>query len=61
MKYLITLSLAALTLYVFVKQSYKRATMQDEVDIPVDYELDRDIDRDAIDATLYAYIGMGRV
>ena len=30
--YLITLTLAALTLYAFVKQSYKRATMQDEVE-----------------------------
>ena len=38
MKLLITLSLAALTLYVFVKQSYKRATMQDEVEAPIDYE-----------------------
>ena len=38
MKYLITLTLAALTLYAFVKQSYKRATMQDEVEAPIDYE-----------------------
>ena len=34
----ITLTLAALTLYAFVKQSYKRATMQDEVEAPIDYE-----------------------
>lgn len=32
MKYLITLSLAALTLYVFIKRTYKYATVQDEVD-----------------------------
>ena len=38
MKLLITLSLAVLTLYAFVKQSYKRATMQDEVEAPIDYE-----------------------
>lgn len=38
MKYLITLSLAALTLYVFVKQSYKHASVQDEVEAPIDYE-----------------------
>ena len=39
MKYLITLLLAALTLYAFVKQSYKRATMQDEVEAPpIDFE-----------------------
>ena len=38
MKYLITLTLAVLTLYAFVKQSYKRATMQDEVEAPIDYE-----------------------
>ena len=38
MKYLITVTLAALTLYAFVKQSYKRATMQDEVEPPIDYE-----------------------
>ena len=40
--YLITLTLAALTLYVFVKQSYKRATMQDEVEAPIDYEETRE-------------------
>lgn len=38
MKYLITLSLAVLTLYAFVKRTYKRATMQDEVEAPIDYE-----------------------
>ena len=41
MKLLITLLLAALTLYAFVKQSYKRATMQDEVEAPIDYESDK--------------------
>ena len=38
MKLLITLSLAALTLYAFVKQSYKYASVQDTVEPPIDYE-----------------------
>lgn len=38
MKYLITLSLVALTLYVFIKRTYKYATVQDTVDAPIDYE-----------------------
>ena len=35
---LITLSLAALTLYAFVKQSYKYASVEDQVEAPIDYE-----------------------
>ncbi len=38
MKYLITLSLTALTLYVFIKRTYKYASVQDEVEAPIDYE-----------------------
>ena len=38
MKYLITLSLAALTLYAFVKRTYNYASVQDEVEAPIDYE-----------------------
>ena len=38
MKYIITLSLAALTLYVFIKRSYKYASVQDTVEPPIDYE-----------------------
>ena len=38
MKLLITLSLAALTLYAFVKRTYKYASVQDEVEAPIDYE-----------------------
>ena len=38
MKYLITLTLAVLTLYVFVKQTYKYASVEDEVEPPIDYE-----------------------
>ena len=38
MKYLITLSLAALTLYAFVKRTYKYASVEDEVEAPIDYE-----------------------
>ena len=38
MKYLITLSLAALTLYAFIKRTYKYASIEDEVEAPIDYE-----------------------
>lgn len=38
MKYLIGLSLAALTLYVFIKRTYKYASVQDTVEPPIDYE-----------------------
>ena len=39
MKYLITLSLAALTLYAFVKRTYKYASIGDKVDTPpIDFE-----------------------
>ena len=43
MKYLITLSLAALTLYAFVKRTYKYASIGDQVDTPpIDYEETRE-------------------
>ena len=38
MKLLITLLLAALTLYAFVKRTYNYASVQDEVEAPIDYE-----------------------
>ena len=38
MKYLITLTLAVLTLYVFIKRTYNYATVQDSIDAPIDYE-----------------------
>ena len=38
---LITLSLAALTLYVFVKRTYKYTSVNDEVEAPIDYESDK--------------------
>ena len=38
MKYLITLSLAALTLYAFVKRTYKYASVEDQVEAPIDYK-----------------------
>ena len=50
MKYLITLTLAVLTLYAFVKRTYKYASVQDSVDVetyasdmsaPIDYESDK--------------------
>ena len=43
MKYLITLSLAVLTLYAFVKRTYKYASLGDQVDTPpIDYEETRE-------------------
>ena len=41
MKLLITLSLAALTLYAFVKRTYKYASVSDSVDAPIDYDSDQ--------------------
>ena len=39
MKYLITLSLAILTLYAFIKRLYKHASVNDEVEAPpIDFE-----------------------
>ena len=38
MKYLITLTLAVLTLYTFVKRTYNYASVNDEVEAPIDYE-----------------------
>ena len=38
MKHLITLLLAALTLYAFIKRTYKYASVEDQVDAPIDYE-----------------------
>ena len=39
MKLLITLSLAALTLYAFIKRLYKHASVNDEVEAPpIDFE-----------------------
>ena len=35
---LITLTLAALTLYAFIKRTYNYASVQDEVEAPIDYE-----------------------
>ena len=41
MKYLITLTLAVLTLCAFVKRTYKYASVNDEVEAPIDYESDQ--------------------
>lgn len=40
--YLITLTLAALTLYTFIKRTYKYASVNDEVEAPIDYEETRE-------------------
>ena len=39
--YLITLTLAALALYAFIKRAYKYASVNDEVEAPIDYESDK--------------------
>ncbi|WP_204254121.1 hypothetical protein [Mammaliicoccus sciuri] len=36
--YLFTLTLTAIALYTYVKKSYKYASVQDEVEAPIDYE-----------------------
>ncbi len=50
MKLLITLLLSTLTLFIYVKRSYKYATVQDSIDVesyasdmsaPIDYESDK--------------------
>ncbi|WP_192977834.1 hypothetical protein [Mammaliicoccus vitulinus] len=41
MKLLITLLLSTLALIVYVKRSYKYATVQDTVESPIDYESDQ--------------------
>ena len=38
MKYLITLTVSIIALYVFIKRTYKYASVNDEVEPPIDYE-----------------------
>ncbi|WP_239733017.1 hypothetical protein [Mammaliicoccus sp. E-M26] len=38
MKLLITLLLSTLALFIYVKRSYKYASVNDEVEAPIDYE-----------------------
>ena len=42
MKYLITLTISLIALYAFVKRTYKYASVQDEVEAPIDYEETRE-------------------
>ena len=39
--YLFTLTLSLLALYTFIKRSYTYASVQDEVEAPIDYESDK--------------------
>ncbi len=39
--YLITLAISLIALYTFIKRSYKYASVQDEVEAPIDYESDK--------------------
>ncbi|WP_353462693.1 hypothetical protein PYH58_11940 [Mammaliicoccus sciuri] len=36
--YLITLTISLIALYAFIKRSYTYASVQDEVEVPIDYE-----------------------
>ena len=38
MKYLITLTISLIALYAFVKRTYNYASVQDEVEAPIDFE-----------------------
>lgn len=53
--YLITLTLSLIALYAFIKQSYKYASEQDEVEAPLDYE-----DTQAYKDNEPWFTGMGR-
>ncbi|MFI3546878.1 hypothetical protein V5G65_12540 [Mammaliicoccus sciuri] len=64
MKYLITLTISLIALYVFIKRSYKYATVQDSIDVesyasdmsaPIDYE-----DTQAYKDNEPWFTGMGR-
>ncbi|WP_305751694.1 hypothetical protein [Mammaliicoccus sciuri] len=37
--YLITLTISLIALYTLIKRSYKYASVQDEVEAPIDYEV----------------------
>ena len=41
MKYLIILTISLIALYAFVKRTYNYASVQDEVEAPIDYESDQ--------------------
>ena len=54
MKYLITLTISIIALYVFIKRTYKYASVNDEVEPPIDYESDKYKESEAW------FSGMGR-
>ncbi|MDT0711064.1 hypothetical protein RM614_07905 [Mammaliicoccus sciuri] len=55
MKLLITLLLSTLALFIYVKRSYKYASLQDTVEPPIDYE-----DTQAYKDNEVWFTGMGR-
>ena len=55
MKYLITLTISLIALYAFVKRTYKYASVEDEVEAPIDYEETREYKENEI-----WFSGMGR-
>lgn len=54
MKLLITLLLSTITLFIYVKRSYKYSTILDTVEPPIDYESDKYKESEAW------FTGMGR-
>ena len=54
MKLLITLLLSTIALFIYVKRSYKYATIPDTVEPPIDYESDKYKESEAW------FSGMGR-
>jgi len=41
MKYLITLTISLIALFIFIKRAYKISSVQDSIDAPIDYESDK--------------------
>ena len=38
MKYLVTLTISLIALFIFIKRAYKISSVQDSIDAPIDYE-----------------------
>ena len=55
MKYLITLTISLIALYAFVKRTYNYASVEDQVEAPIDYQETREYKENEI-----WFSGMGR-
>ena len=56
MKYLITLTISLITLFIFIKRAYKISSVQDSIDAPIDYESTQSYKDNEV-----WFSGMGRV